>query len=247
MRVWDISPTSVKSEIGSVPFTVFNGHTDYVYAVAFSSDGAYLASAGDDLHVMVWSLVGEEDKQKVKHIPEHDMSDGRVASPIRGVTFSASNKKVVSVSMDGMVAVWSLEPGTGLRCHITLCVDFAFNVDSSIRISIDERHPDVLQTEFGAWKCSIDSPVSQRTLSTMFQEPRPDWSPFGINKRGTWITWKNRNLIYLPEQFGPAKEEIYPFWVQDNTVVIGCYSGQVLLFRFKRSVESRFGLVVPRS
>ena len=254
VRVWDIASTSANSESDGVPFRVFNGHTDYVYTVAFSGDSARLASAGDDFHVMIWSLVGEDGKQKVKEVPEHDMSDPLIAyrlrgvpSRIRGVAFLADDSKVVSVSMDGAVAIWCLDPGKGLRCHITLRVDSAFNVDSSIRISIDEKYPNVLLTEFGAWECSFDAPISQRALSATVQELHPDWSPLGINKRGTWITWKNRNLIYLPAEFRPANEGSLSCWVQNDTVVIGCYSGKVLLFRVKNAWESRYGMVVPRS
>ncbi|KAI0517612.1 hypothetical protein F5B22DRAFT_111272 [Xylaria bambusicola] len=203
------------------PIRIFRGHYDYVYSVAFSHDGKRLASAGDDLHVMIWNLVDED-----KNEPESNMSDERkIRDYIRAVMFSKDGSKVVSICTDGTMAVWSPGSPPEKQCRL---LDTISNPFQSMRMDTD--YPDVFVTELGAWKFDISDAALEETTSIL--RGRPEWSLFSINEERNWITWKGQNLIYLPNQFRPSTDRPYTCRVKGRSVVIGSSQGQVLLFRF---------------
>jgi len=106
---------------------------------------------------------------------------------------------------------------------------------------IDEHHPDMLLTEFGTWKFDIsEGELEKLAAGTSSELPRrevlPTWSPVGIDEDGRWITWNGRKLIFLPVEFRPT-DRSFSCLVQGLCVVIGCESGQVLLFRLSKDVS----------
>lgn len=248
VRVWDIStpPTdaghvaknmtdeeSDSSRSSTVSSTAFRGHRDYVYSVAFSPDGTRLASAGDDLHVMIWNLASTGQKQEAKGEADIDMRDYRVDEYIRGVAFSADGSKVFSVAADGTVTIW--DPNLPDEwCRMTVKVEFGPKPFRSMRF--DKEYPNVLLTEFGAWQRDVALDDKVVTSQPVLTAQRPEWSPFGISKGASWMTWNNQNLIYLPVGFHDSDEDSQ-FLVQGHSVVVGSRSGQVLLFRFSNEAN----------
>ncbi|KAI0010759.1 hypothetical protein F4779DRAFT_616195 [Xylariaceae sp. FL0662B] len=245
-RVWDIHAAGQKVQNGSpsdVPVRVFNGHTDYVYSVAFSPDSRRLASGSNDRHVKIWDLVSGDATQKDKDASDVDMSHDRIEEYIRGVVFSADGEKVVSVSTDGAVAVWSPDLPQEMQCR--LIVNNDLHPGPFMFMRIDREFPDVLLTEFGAWKFDISesalrkAAVDRRASRSLQLQHRPEHAPFGIGKAGRWITWKNQNLIFIPGQYQPGTRRSHACLVQGHSVVIGSDLGQVLLFRFSEDANKR--------
>ena len=94
IRLWDVASRRLER--------TFRGHTDHVHSVAFSHDGAMLASASKDRTVRVWSVATGEP----------------IGEPMRGhgdrthsVIFGADARRVFSGSWDGTVKAWDLETG----------------------------------------------------------------------------------------------------------------------------------------
>ncbi|TMC20753.1 MAG: serine/threonine protein kinase, partial [Chloroflexi bacterium] len=75
----------------------YHGHTDFVYAVAWSRNGKMIASAGDDRTVRVWQDVFGDN-------PPYVYSGHTEA--VRSVSWSPDSTHVASGSWDRTVQVW---------------------------------------------------------------------------------------------------------------------------------------------
>ena len=77
----------------------FRGHTDAVRAVAFSPDGARLATTGNDSTVRVWDVAGGGQLQVLKESGKY------------GLAFSPDGHRVATAGREGIVRVWDLDKG----------------------------------------------------------------------------------------------------------------------------------------
>jgi hypothetical protein len=259
VQIWDLHAADASRKatgdgwsdtfhVGRECVAVFQGHNAYIFSVAFSNDGTRLASAGDDFHVMIWNLAGDDGRQADKEKPDKDMYDLRVPN-MRGAVFSPNDRSLLTVCEDGSVAFWDPDLAQGQQCRLVVNSSWSPDIFNFKSMRIDAQHPNVLLTEFGAWPFDIGEAALQKTMSRSTslasvdadEEPllprhqaAPAWSPFGIDLSRQWITWDGRKLIFLPKQFRAA-DNVYH--VQEHSVVVGCGSGHVLLFRFKEDVD----------
>ena len=126
IKIWDATAGTVVKEIkpgsdtapapGAVRLT---GHTDQVFALAYTKDGKQLASGGSDRTVKLWNsdtgaLVREFSNPSFK-----PLGDGGPAPAhpgfVQSVKFTADNTKLVSVGtapkFRGYLAVWNVADG----------------------------------------------------------------------------------------------------------------------------------------
>ena len=95
MRVWHVD----KAEL--VQALCLNGHEAPVCALAFSHDGALLASAADDGAVCVWRLASGAHRAR--------------SAPIRarhGASTSQENSLLLSAGADASMALWDVAAAT---------------------------------------------------------------------------------------------------------------------------------------
>lgn len=87
---------------------LFEGHRGPVRAVAYSPDGALLASGGKDHHIQLWSLT--ESRKRKRQLAGH-------GDWVRGLAFDPEGKSLASAGWDDQVSLWNLERRTAMLHH----------------------------------------------------------------------------------------------------------------------------------
>jgi serine/threonine protein kinase len=83
----------------------FDGHTDWVWNVAFSPDGKRALSASSDRTIRLWDL---KTRKEVRCLRGH-------AGPVRCIAFSPDGLLALSGGADRMVRLWDLANGKEVR------------------------------------------------------------------------------------------------------------------------------------
>src|SRR5947209_5077881 len=98
------------------------GHTEVVFAVAFSPDGKTLASASQDNTIKLWG---------VKTGEEHAILKGHT-SVVSSVAYSPDGKTLASASRDKTIKLWDVQTGkeqTTLKGHTNIVFAVAYSPD----------------------------------------------------------------------------------------------------------------------
>lgn len=100
IKLWNI-PDAGKGTGKVDQLASLDGHTETVTAMAFSSDGAYLASGSVKGEDRFWDV---DDESPIRFVRDHAM-------PIRSLAFSGDGKWCVDASDDGVSDVWNVQSG----------------------------------------------------------------------------------------------------------------------------------------
>ena len=93
VKLWDVRPAEGTTSL--------KGHTGTVFAVAISSDGTNLASAGEDNTIKLWDA---QSGHEITTLTGHK-------SPVHDVAFMPDGTHLVSACADGTVKLWETHTG----------------------------------------------------------------------------------------------------------------------------------------
>src|SRR5579871_1471396 len=124
-------------------------HSDSVNTVAFSKDGEWLASAGDDNTIILWNASARTVKTtfKVKStVRVQDKSNPKVSKEIEpeailSIAFSPDGKLLASAGSDKLVRIWSVSTGKvvhTLKGHTDQVNGVAFSPDGKLLASASD-------------------------------------------------------------------------------------------------------------
>ncbi len=133
VRLWDARTVA--------PILSMRGHTGAISAIALHPSGRLAASAGSDLTIRVWDV--ERARASVGAGGEPDASAVRgvlsgLAEPADHLRFNADGSRLLSISRDGAVRLWTAEPENGisiLRGHSSYVYGVAFTPDGTRVVS----------------------------------------------------------------------------------------------------------------
>jgi eukaryotic-like serine/threonine-protein kinase len=121
IRAWDVAT-------GSETATSLEGHTGWVYPLATSPDGHWLASGSGDTTVMIWNVNS--------HKPERRLL-GHIAG-VQALTFSPDGRILASGGRDHTIRLWDMNTGQQLcllRGHSGVVNSLSFSPDGHWLVS----------------------------------------------------------------------------------------------------------------
>lgn len=224
MRLWDMRRDTI--------LQTFAGHTETILDVAISANAQKMASASVDNTVRIWNVASRFQTPKDR---------GSIQS-VDLLAISPDGQQVASAS-DGHIKLWDVQTGI-----ITQDIPHDRIVDS-IQFSSDSKHIAV-STVSGrkrVWNCRTGKALQGLTCNSFSTKtalhascsasvdefPRAFWGEGdvpsdGIYYQHPWIVLNGEKVLRVPLTYQPCQ-----FAATDTIAVIGCYTGQVLIFDFR--------------
>ena len=198
LRFWDLKTGKEKF---SVP-----GHAGGVLSVAWSADGRYIASAGNDALVKLWNgSTGALLKTFAGHIQGKGSDIHGAFTGVYDVRFSPDGKTIASAGTDGATKLWDVASGKeikSLRGHDGNVTSVAFSPDGRFLASGGRDGTIRLwDTKSGKELRTLDNPHPDRSVSCV-----------GYSPDGKYV-------------FARGKDEIVRLWSAENGQEIKQFAG----------------------
>lgn len=178
IRVWD-------AETGA-ELLVFEGHTDWVASVAFSSDGMRVVSGSVDKMIRVWDA--ETGKIVLGPLEGH-------TNKVTSVGFSPDGRHIVSGSKDRTVRVWDAKTGAAvsgpLNGHTGQITCVAFSPDGRHIVSGSG------DKTVRVWKFDSDAATAQQSNTfVLTQANSVDFKDSSQMDSSGWVLGEDTELLF---------------------------------------------------
>lgn len=211
VHIWDANKTVLQQTVrGHLAPNKYIVPSTLGPSIAFSPDGSRLALGFPTRRGTV-KLWNSENGALLQIFQGH-------TGPVYSVNFSPDSGQLVTTSTDGTLRRWDAKApsiwGTDLAestRQLLLMEDSTFASDAG---TITQH-------------CTSSSPVLQETSSVQNQETNPGSNGWGFSSDGCWITWEERNILWLPLDYRPVASSVGPHGVKFK-----CSSGRVLSIGF---------------
>ncbi|KAH6999495.1 WD40-repeat-containing domain protein [Ilyonectria destructans] len=211
LRIWDANKGVLQQTVrGHITPDKYIVPSTLGPSIAFSPDGSQLALGSPTPYGTV-KLWDSKNGALLRMFQGH-------TGPIYSVNFSPDGDQLVTTSTDGTLRRWDTKAlsmwGTDLAesaCRLSLTDDLTFASDADT----------ITQC------CKSSSPGLRETSSVQKQETDSRSNGWGFSSDGCWITWKERNILWLPPDYRPVASSVEPHGVKFR-----CSSGRVLSIGF---------------
>lgn len=165
------------------------GHTACVLAMAYSPDGRYVASGGQDNTIIIWDLYSRKELRKlIGH-----------TSFVNYISYSPDGKFLASGSTDGTIRIWNVETGDGLQCLKTesriIYVNYLKNSEFIISAAFQE-------SSFLLWDLKSGKKIKELKIDN-FEFASADFSPI---KKEIAVTDEQNVYVYDLETLKKIRE-----------------------------------------
>lgn len=240
VRIWD--PVTRKC------ISTLEGHRTLVYYLLWSQDGR-LASVSFDRTIRIWN---PETKQCTAVLV---ISDGYASYMSWTMSWSLDGRWLAAMRnrlgfpevkpRDLTITVWDSATG---QCISSIDVKWPVTQDSDEEsdgeelagvpkfFEFDKKIPNRLHTAVGTFDLINDIPIS---ISPTNQSPVVEQQiGYGLSADITWITYRGKNLIWLPSEYRPAIPSLFATREIGAGVCVGilCLSGRFIALTLSQDI-----------
>lgn len=243
--IWKVDDAELKRDKKPKSHKKLTGHRGYCRSVAYSPDGSYIVSGGNDNQIIVWNTETGKQEKTIKII----------GGDVVAAAFTPDSQRILASLSDGTLKVWdigkekerhSFNQEKGLQSITQETEQQPTTQDQEVQPITQERELKSITTSYkkGFSKLIFPSDAEQYVMTevgyihigddTVDQRHNP--FPYALRYDETeqhwWITKLGQDIIFLPKDYHPENESAVA--VLGHKIVIGCKSGQALLFSFKK-------------